>query len=78
MSFLTTIVSVAADVVADKVIEKLDAYYSRLGSFSEKANKKDQKALEVKEQIKLAQTDEERDVLLDKLDEIIRSNIDFK
>lgn len=78
MSFLDRIVAIFAKEITEKVIERLDSYFSKLSKYREFSTKKDQKGLELKDMIAKAQTTEEREVLLDKLDELLRSDIPFK
>lgn len=72
MSFLSSIVSIFAKEVSAQVIKEVKAFLKQSADIKEKVTLRDQEALELKEDIRLAQTDEERDVLLDKMDSLLR------
>lgn len=78
MSFAAKLGGVFADALISYIDKKFDAYLRKKFNFDEMVKEKDAKALELKDMIVKAQTEEERDVLLDKMDELLRSTIKFK
>lgn len=78
MSFLAAIGGIVADAVISKLDERLDKFFRKLEDFQAISDQKDAESLELKDMIAKAQTEEERDVLLDKMDKHLRSTIKFK
>lgn len=69
--FLITVVDLFADRAAEKLFVRLDAYFQKLESMNKLNLEQSIKVKELKEDIKLAITKEERDVLLDKMFDLL-------
>lgn len=75
MSFLSIVVSKIADSIVDNVLERLDKRLDKYFDIKARLDERDKRALEIKDMIKKAQTDEERDVLLDQMDSLLKDTI---
>lgn len=82
MGFFTGLLASVADKVAGRIINKvedrLDSYFSKKNLFDREVHELTEEAMQIKEQIKIATTDEERDVLLDMQDKLFRKHLKFK
>ena len=72
---LEKILGILADALFKRIEKKLDSYYSKWSQLNATFEEKEKQASEIKEEISLAQTEEERSAALNKLYEFVVSNI---
>lgn len=69
------LLAILADALFKRLEKKLDSYLSRWQALNATFEEKEKQALELKEEINLAQTEEERSAALDKLYAFVSNNI---
>jgi len=75
VSFLNAVIGKIVDSIVNKTIEKLDERLDNYFNVKQKLEARDKRALEIKDMISIAQTVEERDVLLDQMDSLLRDTL---